>query len=206
MLWSSEEFGFLAPRRRLRHRQLDAAAEEEPRRGRAGPGQGRAGSSATSPACWPRSRACRSPTTATSRRTRSRCSTPSTRWSLALAALRGPAGHRHASTPTGWQAAADAPRPPPPTWPSTWSQRGMPFREAHAVVGGLVRDSLERRGLAGRPGGRRTPTSAPRRPRCSSRAWRSRRRTTPGGAGPAPVAGAARALPRRASRPTSDRG
>ena len=40
------------------------------------PGARRAASSATSPACWPRSRACRWPTTATSRRTRSRCSTP----------------------------------------------------------------------------------------------------------------------------------
>ena len=42
------------PRRRLRHRQLDAAAEEEPRHRRAGAGQGRAGSSATSPASSPR--------------------------------------------------------------------------------------------------------------------------------------------------------
>ena len=38
-----------------------------------------AGSSATSPGCSRRSRACRSPTTATCRRTRSRSSTPSTR-------------------------------------------------------------------------------------------------------------------------------
>ena len=41
VLWSTEEFGFCVARRRLRHRQLDAAAEEEPRRGRAGAGQGR---------------------------------------------------------------------------------------------------------------------------------------------------------------------
>ena len=40
VLWSTEEFGFCTSRRRLRHRQLDAAAEEEPRRGRAGAGQG----------------------------------------------------------------------------------------------------------------------------------------------------------------------
>ena len=66
----------LHARRRLRHGQLDAAAEEEPRRGRAGPGQ--VGSPHRPPhrACWSRSRACRSPTTATCRRTRSRSSTP----------------------------------------------------------------------------------------------------------------------------------
>ena len=44
VLWSSEEFGFLRLDDALRHRQLDAAAEEEPRHRRAGPGQGRAGS------------------------------------------------------------------------------------------------------------------------------------------------------------------
>ena len=38
-------------------------------------GARRGGSSGTSPACWPRSRGSRSPTTATSKRTRSRCST-----------------------------------------------------------------------------------------------------------------------------------
>ncbi len=39
VLWSTEEFGFARLRRRLRHRELDAPPEEEPRRGRAGPGQ-----------------------------------------------------------------------------------------------------------------------------------------------------------------------
>ena len=32
-----------------------------------------------------------------------------------------------------------AARPRPPTWPSSSSPRGTPFRDAHAVVGGLVR-------------------------------------------------------------------
>ena len=43
VLWSTDEFGFVDARRRLRHRQLDAPAEEEPGHRRAGPGQDRAG-------------------------------------------------------------------------------------------------------------------------------------------------------------------
>ena len=73
------------PRVRLRHarrRLLDRvehhAAEEEPRHRRAGPRQGRPADRQPRPGCWPRSRRCRWPTTATCRRTRSRSSTPST--------------------------------------------------------------------------------------------------------------------------------
>ena len=79
--WSNPRFGFVARRRRVLDRQLDDAEQEEPGSGRAGP--------------WPRcprhrgadrgpdhcSRACRWPTSATSRRASRRCSTrsPSTR-------------------------------------------------------------------------------------------------------------------------------
>ena len=41
VLWTTREFGFMDARRRLRHRQLAHAAEEELGRGRAGPGPGR---------------------------------------------------------------------------------------------------------------------------------------------------------------------
>ena len=65
--------------------------------------------------------------------------------------------------------------------------QGMPFRDAHAVVGGLVRDSFERRVplselVAAHPAlgeaalGVLEPGAA------------VARRTTPGGAGPVPVA------------------
>ena len=108
------------------------------------PGARPAGSSATSPACSPRSRACRSPTTATSRRTRSRCSTPSTRCALALAALTGLLAHGRRSTPSGCAAAADAPDAAATDLAELLVRAGMPFREAHAVVGALVRESLER--------------------------------------------------------------
>ena len=71
-------------RRRLCHRLVDAAAEEEPGHRGAGPRQERAADRQPRPACSPRSRDCRSPTTATFRRTRSRCSTRSSRSPLRL--------------------------------------------------------------------------------------------------------------------------
>ena len=57
-----------------------------------------------------------------------------------------------------------------PTWPSGWCERGVPFREAHAVVGALVRAVGRARRAARRAGARPTPSSGPRRSRCSSRA------------------------------------
>ena len=85
---------------------VDHAAEDEPRRGRAAAGEGAAG--AGRPRRCPAScTACRSPTARTSRRTRSRCSTPPTRSSSACE--RSPACCRaSSSTASGWP-------PPPPT-------------------------------------------------------------------------------------------
>ena len=83
------EFSLGHARRRLLHRLVDHAAEEEPGRRRARPRQGRPADRQPDRRCWPRSRACRWPTTATCRRTRSRCSTRSTRCALLLPALTG---------------------------------------------------------------------------------------------------------------------
>ena len=67
-------------------------------------------------------------------------------------------------------------------------ETGTPFREAHAIVGGLVRQAVER-GVPARRAGVERPATRSRLPRdCWSRAARSRRRTTPGGGGPEPVA------------------
>ena len=68
-----------APARGLHHRLEPDAAEEEPRRARAGPRQGRRASTATCCACSRCSRACRPATRRTCRRTRRRSSTPPTR-------------------------------------------------------------------------------------------------------------------------------
>ena len=79
VLWSSDEFSFMTLDDGFQHRQFDAAAEEEPRHRWSWRGVAPVASSATSPACWPRSKACRWPTTATCRKTRSHSSTPSTK-------------------------------------------------------------------------------------------------------------------------------
>ncbi len=77
--WAGDETGFVDARRRLHLGLVDAPAEEEPRRRRAGPRQGAAPAPPTSPACSGRWPACRWRTTRICRRTRSTCSTRSTR-------------------------------------------------------------------------------------------------------------------------------
>jgi argininosuccinate lyase len=65
--------------------------------------------------------------------------------------------------------------------------RGMPFREAHAVVGGLVRDCLERRVPLAELVEAHPALGAEALPLLDA-GTSVTRRTTPGGAGPAPVA------------------
>jgi argininosuccinate lyase len=65
---------------------------------------------------------------------------------------------------------------------------GMPFREAHAVVGALVRRSLDE-GIALRELVEASPELGPDALFLLDRGTAVRRRTTPGGAGPEPVAG-----------------
>jgi argininosuccinate lyase len=63
----------------------------------------------------------------------------------------------------------------------------MPFREAHAVVGGLVRDCLERRVPLAELVEAHPALGAEALPLLDA-GTSVTRRTTPGGAGPAPVA------------------
>ena len=133
-------------------------------------------------------RACRSPTTGTCRRTRSRCSTPSTRCLRGLPALTGLVRHLDASTSTRMAAAAD--------WPD--GRGGRPGR-----VAGRARDAVPR----GARHRRRAGARLARAPRARWPSWSQAhpalgaealallepgvavtRRTTPGGAGPGPVA------------------
>ena len=75
--WSNPRFGFIARGRRVLDRQLDDAEQEEPGPGRAGPGPRcprHRGADRDARHC---SRACRLPTSATSRRAWRRCSTRS---------------------------------------------------------------------------------------------------------------------------------
>ncbi len=78
---------------------------------------------------------------------------------------------------------------------------GMPFREAHAVVGTLVRQSLDE-GIALRELVEASPELGPDALFLLDRGTAVRRRTTPGGAGPEPVAAQLSAF---ADRLTADR-
>ena len=140
------EFGWVELADALRDRVVDHAAEEEPGRRRAGPRQVRPADRQPDRRCSRPSRACRSPTTATCRRTRSRSSTRSS--SCCWCCPRWPAWSRRCgSTPSGW------PRPRPQgfalaTDVAEWLVRtGVPFREAHEVAGALVRAAARTHGM-----------------------------------------------------------
>jgi argininosuccinate lyase len=75
-------------------------------------------------------------------------------------------------------------------------ERGMPFREAHAVIGGLVRDSIERHVPLGELVASHPDLGADAVPLLEP-GVAVRRRRTPGGAGPEPVATQREAFRRR---------
>lgn len=85
------------------------------------------------------------------------------------------------------QAAADAESTAATDIAEWLVQRGVPFRDAHAVVGGLVRDALAD-GTSLRDGVRSHPQLGPDAAALVAPGVSVRRRTTPGGAGPQPVA------------------
>ena len=107
--------------------------------------------------------------------------------------------------PERMQAAADAETTAATDLAEWLVRRGMPFRDAHAVVGALVRRHLdEGRSLAELVGRRSRPRAGgrgARRPGVSVR-----RRTSPGGGGPEPVAAQLDAFRRSSPRcPTRPR-
>ena len=134
VLWTSKEFGWATAQRRLRDRFVDHAAEAEPRHRRARSRQVRTADRQPRRRSSPSSRVCPSPTTATCRRTRSRCSTASTRCSVLLPAVTGmmatltfDTDRMAAAAPAGHALATDV---------AEWLVRqGVPFREAHELSG-----------------------------------------------------------------------
>ena len=91
-------------------------------------------------------------------------------------------------------------------------RRGVPFREAHGIVGGLVRDAVEQRQVALRadPGGARAALRAPRRVYyevLQRSSWLESKRIA-GGTGSAPLAASSRppARPSPRSRRGSESG
>ena len=175
----------LHARRRLCHRQLDAAAEEEPRRGRAGPGQDRPADRPPHavlvtlkglPLAYNRDlQEDKEPLFDAVRPGHAGADRAARR----LRTVDLERGAHAARRPTA--------RPPPPsTWPRCWSSRACPSA-AHALVGGLVRESLERHVplvelVAAHPdlGDAAVVLLEP--------GVAVTRRRTPGGAGPGPVA------------------
>ena len=148
-------------RRRVRDRLVDAAAEEEPRHRRARTRQGGPPDRRSHRACSRRSRACRSRTTAICRRTRSRCSTRSTR-----ARCRWPRSAGLMATIEFVEDTMTGGRRQPVNAATDLAEhlveQGTPFREAHALVGGLVRQAVER-GRPARRAGRERSASRSRR-------------------------------------------
>ena len=118
---------------------------------------------------------------------------------------RGAARHARRSRPTGCRRRPTRPYAAATDLAELLVERGTPFREAHAIVGGLVRDCARAPRPAGRAG--RGPSRPRRRGarRCSSRAWPSpggdagRRRPRPG-RGPDRAAPPAAGLGRTAHR------
>ena len=179
VIFTSQEFGLAELDDRVAMGSLDDAAEEEPagRRAPARPG----GHRDRAPDGLPRraSRACRSPTTPTCRRTRRRCSGRSPRSTARSrpprcwcgAALR--AARAAAAADDGWCVATDV--------AEALVREGVPFREAHDRVAGRVAagerlsEPTPAEAVAARrgPGGSRpsvSPSSSPRSTRGCRRA------------------------------------
>ena len=121
---------------------LDHAAEGEPRLGRAAARQERRASPPTTRRCSARCTRCRSPTARTCRRTRSRSSTRSTRSSSASTRPRA-CSPGSSSTASGWRQASGDEMLAATEIADLLVRKGVPFREAHGIVGGLVRDAVE---------------------------------------------------------------
>ena len=104
----------------------------------------RRGSPPRSTACWARCTRCHSPTARTCRRTRSRSSTPSTTSSSA-SRRRPRCSPAWASTGERLEAAASDEMLAATDIADLLVREGVPFREAHGMVAGLVREAVEQR-------------------------------------------------------------
>ena len=103
------------------------------------------------------------------------------------------------------QAAADGPEVAATDLAEHLVAAGVPFRDAHAIVGGAGAAVARRRGGAGRAG-RRPPAAGPRRRGAArARVSPSAGAPTPGGAGPGPVADQLERFESTGWRPTGAR-
>ena len=177
VLWSSEEFGFCEVSRRLGVALLDHAAEEEPGRGRAAAREGAAGRRAPGRAAR---RDARPPADLQQGHAGGQ-GAPLRRRRHAGAVPGG--GARDArrdrrSSASGWPAAATDEMLAAVDVADMLVKRGVPFRQSHGIVAGLVRTAVE----SGRTLSQLTPRGA-------RRALRRARRRVLRGAIPGVVAG-----------------
>ena len=124
--------------RRLQLGLVDAAPEEEPRRGRAGPGQGPAPGRRPGRPAGRAGRACRWRTTRTCRRTSATCSTRSTPSSSCCPRSRA-CWRRPSSGSSAMAAACEGGFLAATDLADHLVALGWPFRRAHEAVGRLVR-------------------------------------------------------------------
>ena len=155
-------------RRLGRHRLLDDAAEEEPRRGRADPRQGghrgRAPGRAAGDAEGAPARLQPRPAGGQAGRLRSG-RRPDRGARLADAS----ACAGSASTPSGWPRRPATASPSPPTWPSSWCARAC--RSAKPTSGGVAGCRPASASASRRPSRRRGPVNRPRRWPISWTGW-----------------------------------
>ena len=149
VLWSSSEFGFCELDESFSSGSSIMPQKKNPDSAELLRAKAPARRRATTPPCSARCTRCRSPTARTCRRTRSRSSTRSTRSSSASTRPRacspGSSFDRErleAASGDEMLAATEI--------ADLLVRKGVPFREAHGIVGGLVRDAVEH--------GRRSPS------------------------------------------------
>ena len=177
VLWSSQEFGFCEPADDFSSGSSIMPQKKNPDAAELLRAKAPRVRGVAARRCSASCTRCRSPTPRTCRRTRRRSSTPSTRSSSACEAAEGMLAGLSFDRERLAAAAADE-MVAATDVADLLVRRGMPFREAHGVVGGLVRTALESgQGALGA------------RPRRARRALGAARRRVLRGAGEGCVAG-----------------
>ena len=168
VLWCQRRLPLHPPERRLHHRQLDHAAEEQPRRGRTGARQGRPGHRRAGRACCWCMKGLPLAYSKDMQEDKEPVFEAADTLELCLAAMAGMVARPDARYRSGMRAAAAAASSPRPISPTGWSAMlDLPFREAHHVTGALVKLAED---------GRRRPRRTAARRDAADRAAHHRRR------------------------------
>ena len=154
------------PRRRVQHRLVDAARRRRTPTSPSSRAARPAASSATSPGCSRRSKGLPLAYNRDLQEDKEPLFDALDTCALALAALTGLLETRRVRPRRGCGPRPTRRRRRRPTSPRRSSAQGLPFREAHAAVGALVRQAVER-GVGARGAGHDRPAPRPRRARAA---------------------------------------